>query len=131
MLYQFSIYLEPRVNQPPIEFPPELKELISKRELIAKQKKNTGKPTPVRGKKRADKLPTTNSSNQLDSSTLSPAVVTFMKEQIELYSTDVTIQLTSALNTIKSIDSVRLSKPIEELQEETAKKLQLRKKQTI
>jgi len=58
-------------------------------------------------------------------------VSAFIREQVEGYCNEANLHLLGALSTIKTIDSARLAKPIEEVQEETSRKLQLKKKQFL
>jgi len=50
---------------------------------------------------------------------------------VEGYCNEANLHLIGALNTIRAIDSAKLSKPIDEVQEETSRKLQLKKKQFL
>jgi hypothetical protein len=81
----------------------------------------------------ADKTwsPSSTSDNLSSSYSNNSNFSSFIREQVEGYCNEANLHFMGALNSLKAIDAPRLSKPIEDVQEETSRKLQLKKKQFL
>uniref|UniRef100_A0A6B2L1F7 Ras-GEF domain-containing protein n=1 Tax=Arcella intermedia TaxID=1963864 RepID=A0A6B2L1F7_9EUKA len=125
LLFNFSMYVEPRnPNQPP-EMPPELKELQAKKEAQLKLRK---RPPLLRTKEKTKKKLERNFS-EMERGSVAPFSPVH-RDFVDVSFSEATAVLTQTFNTLRNNpDLLKNGKLADELFEETIKKLHARRKQ--
>lgn len=114
VLYKFSIFLEPR-NNASIEMPVQLKDVLSKKELMIKSKKLLHKQFGV-SKRRIEKTSTPSRDRYSTYTTnLNSNIILYMRNQLDAYCNDANTQFISSLNNLKTTDPSKLAKAIEDV----------------